>query len=187
MIARTPRARWDLSLNSTSTTKKAPLAPSDRVAYALATGLGVGFLPFAPGTAGSLEGVAIYLAIVALNLGTTSSLITLVVTIVILLCAGVWASSRICEVTGLSDLQSIVIDEIAGQLIALIPLAMSPSISIRGFIIGFGLFRIFDIFKPYPIGKLEKLHGGLGVMADDALAGVYGALLLWVCLLAGVA
>lgn len=186
MIARTPRALGS-SLNSTSTTKKAPLAPSDRIAYALATGFGVGFLPFAPGTAGSLEGVAIYFAIVALNLGDTSSLIALVVITVILLCAGVWASSRVCEVTGLADVQSIVIDEITGQLITLLPLAILSSLSIKGVIIGFGLFRIFDIFKPYPIGRLEKLHGGLGVMADDALAGVYGALLLWGCVLAGVA
>jgi phosphatidylglycerophosphatase A len=64
-------------------------------------------------------------------------------------------------------------------MIALAPLMFLPQVSIRGTIVGFLLFRLFDIFKPYPIRKLEQLHGGLGVMADDALAGVYAALVLW--------
>ena len=157
------------------------------LAYALATGLGAGFFPFAPGQSGALEGVAIYLAIHALHLGQASSLVALAIINVVLFAAGVWASSRTCEITGLEDARSIVIDEVSGQLIALTPLALLPSLSIRGMIIGFVLFRLFDIFKPYPIRKLERLHGGLGVMADDALAGVYAAVLLWLSLLAGVA
>jgi len=174
-------------LNRTSSIKKERLTASDRVAYAIATGLGAGFAPIAPGTVGALEGVAIYLAIHALHLGQASSLFVLAIINVVLFGAGVWASSRTCEITGLEDPRSIVVDEVSGQLITLTPLALLPSFSIRAVVIGFLLFRLFDIFKPYPIRKLERLHGGLGVMADDALAGVYAAVALWLSHLVGVA
>lgn len=168
-------------MNRTSPTKQERITASDRVAYALATGLGAGFAPVAPGTIGALEGVAIYLAIHALDLGRASSLFVLAIVNVALFGAGVWASSRTCKITGHEDPRSIVIDEVSGQLIALTPLTLLPSFSLRLVAIGFLLFRLFDIFKPYPIRKLERLHGGLGVMADDALAGVYAAVLVWLC------
>lgn len=152
---------------------------SDRIAYALATGLGAGFAPVAPGTAGAIEGVAIYLAVQGLNPFGASSLFALSIINIVLLGIGVWASSRSCEIIGIDDPHSIVIDEVSGQLIALTPLALLPSISVIGVVIGFLLFRLFDIIKPYPIRKLERLHGGLGVMADDVLAGVYAAILIW--------
>jgi phosphatidylglycerophosphatase A len=174
-------------LNSASPIKKERITPGDRVAYAIATGLGAGFAPFAPGTVGALEGVAIYLAIHALQLGQSHPLLALIIINPVLFAAGVWASSRTCEVTGVEDPRSIVIDEVSGQLIALTPLVLLPSFSMPAVVIGFVLFRLFDIFKPYPIRKLEKLHGGLGVMADDALAGVYAAVLLWLIHLAGMA
>ena len=170
----------------TSHIKQESLTLSDKLSYALATGMGAGFVPFGPGTVGALEGVAIYLAFAALHLGTTSFLAVLVLLNLIVFGAGVWASSRTCKLTGLEDAGLIVIDEISGQLIALTPLAFLSSVSIRGVVIGFVLFRLFDILKPYPIRKLERLHGGLGVMADDALAGVYAAVLLWVSQIAGV-
>jgi phosphatidylglycerophosphatase A len=159
---------------------------SDRVAQALATGLGAGLVPVAPGTFGALEGVAIYLAIQAMDLGRSSSLLVLVILNAVLLGVGVWASSRSCEITGVEDAHSIVIDEVSGQLITLTPLSLLSS-SIPGVVVGFLLFRFFDIFKPYPIRKLERLHGGLGVMADDALAGVYAAGVLWLSALAWMA
>jgi phosphatidylglycerophosphatase A len=168
-------------LNQTSPIRKGNLTAGDRLAYALATGFGAGFVPIAPGTVGALEGVAIYLGIHALHLGRSSSLIMLAILNVILFSAGVWASNRTCEITGLEDPRSIVIDEVSGQLIALTPLVLLPSFSILAAVIGFLLFRLFDIYKPYPIRKLERLHGGLGVMADDALAGVYAAGLVWLC------
>jgi phosphatidylglycerophosphatase A len=174
-------------LNRSSPIKKERITASDRVAYALATGLGAGFVPIAPGTAGALEGVAIYLAIHALHLGQASSLIVLAIINVTLFAAGVWASNRTCAMTGLKDPRLIVVDEVSGQLIALTPLVLLPSLSIRAVVIGFLLFRLFDIYKPYPIRKLERLHGGLGVMADDALAGVYAAVLLWLTHLVGLA
>jgi phosphatidylglycerophosphatase A len=164
-------------LNPSSPIKKESITASDRVAYALATGLGAGFVPIAPGTVGALEGVAIYLAVHALNLGQASSVFVLTIMNVLLFAVGVWASNRTCAMTGLKDPHLIVIDEVSGQLIALTPLALIPSLSIRAVLLGFLLFRLFDIFKPYPIRKLERLPGGMGVMADDALAGVYAALL----------
>ena len=97
---------------------------------------------------------------------------------------GVWASGRTCRASGLEDPGLIVIDEISGQLIALTPLAFAHSIA--GAVAGFALFRLFDIFKPYPIRRLEALHGGLGVMADDALAGVYSGLLVWIAIRSGL-
>jgi phosphatidylglycerophosphatase A len=149
------------------------------VAYALATGLGAGFVPIAPGTAGSAEGVAIFLAIFAFHFGQTTLLFVLTILNVVIFVVGVWASTRTCEITGFKDPRLVVIDEVSGQLIALTPLAFFPSFSMAGAIAGFLLFRLFDIFKPYPIRKLERLRAGLGVMADDALAGVYAAVLLW--------
>lgn len=158
----------------------------DRIGYLLATGLGAGFMPVAPGTAGSVEGVAIFLLIHALHLGPGSSTFALVIINVCLFAIGVWASSRACLVTGLKDPQLVVIDEVSGQLIALTPLALLPSLSIVSVLIGFLLFRLFDIFKPFPIRKLEQLPGGFGVMADDALAGGYAAVLLWLANLLGL-
>ena len=152
----------------------------DWIAYALATGLGAGFAPIAPGTVGSLEGVVIFVAVLALHFGTSTSLLVLAVLNVVIFGVGVWAATRTCEITGRKDPRLIVIDEVSGQLIALTPLAQLPALSIVGLIAGFLLFRLFDIFKPYPIRKLERLHAGLGVVADDVLAGLYAAALLWV-------
>ena len=136
-------------------------------------------MPVAPGTAGAIEGVAIFLLLNALHLGPGLSIFGLAIINAVLFAIGVWASNRACRVTGLEDPQLVVIDEVSGQLIALIPLALLPSISTISVLVGFLLFRLFDIFKPYPIRKLEHLRGGLGVMADDALAGIYAAVLLW--------
>lgn len=136
-------------------------------------------MPVAPGTAGAVEGVAIFLAVQAVHLQRGSFFLALVIVNLILFAVGVWASNRACRFTGLEDPQVVVIDEVSGQLIALTPLAFLPSFSLTAILIGFLLFRLFDIFKPYPIRKLEHLHAGLGVMADDALAGVYAAALVW--------
>ena len=138
-------------------------------------------MPIAPGTAGSAEGVAIFLGIFALHFGQATLLLVLTTLNVVIFVFGVWASTRTCDITGLKDPRLVVIDEVSGQLIALTPLAFFSSLSIAGAIAGFLLFRLFDIFKPYPIRKLERLHAGLGVMADDVLAGIYAAVLLWLC------
>ena len=161
---------------------KPNISAGDRFAYLLASGFGAGFFPVGPGTVGSLEAVAIFLAVAALRLDRSQFVFAMIILVVASFAAGVWAAERTCKVTGLDDAQVIVIDEVSGQLIALAPLAVWPSFSITMVIVAFVLFRIFDIFKPYPIRKLERLHGGLGVMADDTLAGVYAAALLCLAL-----
>lgn len=152
----------------------------DRTAYAIATGFGAGYAPVAPGTLGAIEGVALFLALefvgrkLALSLNTFFFLLALAN--VAVFAVGVWASNRACEITGAKDPSRIVVDEVSGQLIALLPLAASPSIG--GVIAAFVLFRLFDIVKPYPIRKLEALPSGWGVMSDDALAGIYAGALV---------
>jgi len=150
----------------------------DRIAYAIALGGGAGLSPFAPGTCGAIEGVGVYMAAAYLvTLTHKESLVFLIVINVVVFGVGVWASGRTCRISGLKDPQKVVIDEVSGQLIALVPVALSPAVV--PVIAAFALFRLFDIFKPYPIRRLEGLPGGLGVMADDALAGVYAAALIW--------
>ncbi|HVF88589.1 MAG TPA: phosphatidylglycerophosphatase A [Blastocatellia bacterium] len=161
----------------TALTGRGPAGPSDRFAYLTATGAGAGSSPFAPGTLGAIEGVALYLAIAALLPGALERFIFLLASNIAIFALGVWASGRTCRMSGLEDPSHIVVDEISGQLIALTPLAFAHSIA--GVVAGFVLFRLFDIFKPYPIRRLEALHGGLGVMADDGLAGIYSAILIW--------
>jgi phosphatidylglycerophosphatase A len=148
-----------------------------RAAYAIATGAGAGFAPVAPGTLGAIEAVALFAAATALHLAPLNFLAMLVALNVVIFVAGVWASNRVCAISGIEDPGQIVVDEISGQLIALTPLAIAPSVV--GVIAAFVLFRLFDIFKPYPIRKLEHFRAGWGVMLDDVLAGVYAALLVW--------
>ncbi|MEK6299197.1 MAG: phosphatidylglycerophosphatase A [Acidobacteriota bacterium] len=163
-----------------ATINREKLSAPDRLAYAIATGFGAGFAPVAPGTLGAIEGVALFLAFIALSsklsLSASSPFVVLALVNVAIFTIGVWASNRFCEISGVKDPSQIVIDEISGQLIALTPLAASPSAA--GVIAAFVLFRLFDIFKPYPIRKLEALPGGWGVMSDDALAGVYAAVIV---------
>jgi len=155
----------------------------DRLAYMIATGVGAGSAPVAPGTVGAIEGVILFiifnlLARKTFLLEPLWSVALLIVVNIALLVVGVWASSRACEMCDLEDPSHVVIDEVSGQLIALTPLIVAPSLA--GIFVAFLLFRFFDIFKPYPIRKLERLPSGRGVMADDALAGIYAAALVWV-------
>lgn len=165
-------------MNQPALIKKENVTTIDRLAYWIANGAGAGLAPIAPGTFGAAEGVAIFL-ITSAKLGNSPimHLIVLIALNIVVFALGVWAASRTCEICGLKDPGVIVIDEVSGQLIAITPLAFVPSPA--GIIAAFLLFRFFDIFKPYPIRKLERLPGGLGVMADDALAGLYAAVLIW--------
>jgi phosphatidylglycerophosphatase A len=100
--------------------------------------------------------------------------------IVGLFAAGVWAGTTAERYFGGVDPGPIVIDEVVGMLITL---AFIPGLGWSGALAGFLLFRIFDVIKPFPAGRFEQLHGGLGVMADDAMAAVYAnvalRILLW--------
>ncbi|HWT87874.1 MAG TPA: phosphatidylglycerophosphatase A [Candidatus Angelobacter sp.] len=204
-----------------------------RLALAIATALGVGYAPKAPGTFGSLVGVVtIFLsAVFFLRPAHWSDLFSLhpladstlmdkhflvpgsdihdaamwlplicaFALLIFLALAGVWASHRTADYSGIKDPQFVVIDEVAGQhltlVLPLIPIAMPnlqthmdfsvyaifsalSLVNWKYLLAGFLLFRLFDIWKPYPIKSLEKLPGGWGIMADDWLAGVYAAILL---------
>ena len=124
---------------------------------------GAGLFPFAPGTFGTLAAFPLVLALE--NLGPTYRFIILATVIVL----GITASTKAQNVLGRDDPPEIVIDEVAGFLLALIFLPYSWVTVGLGFI----LFRLFDILKPFPIRSLEKIKGGTGIMADDLAAGVY--------------
>src|SRR5439155_10813120 len=145
---------------------------SDWAAIAIATAGGAGFSPRAPGTAGSIVGVLIYLLIEALHAGAYY-----LHAIIFLLIVGIWASSRVEHLWG-HDAQRIVIDEVVGQMITFGMAAGRYSLSALYVVLGFGLFRLFDITKPFPIRRLEGLKGGLGVIMDDVGAGLYALAVL---------
>jgi phosphatidylglycerophosphatase A len=140
---------------------------TDWTAVALATAGGAGFAPVAPGTAGSVVGVLLYLAGEALHLGAYYPH-----AIILLFIAGIWASSRVEHLWG-HDSQRIVIDEVVGQMITFGMAAGRYQLPAVYIFLGFVLFRVFDILKPFPIRSLERFKGGLGVVADDVGAGLY--------------
>ena len=141
----------------------------DYVALAIST-WGVGYLPLMPGTFGSLVGLGIFLLLGSLPLQ--------VLAVVLLTWSGIWAASRTERILRLKDPGKVVVDEVAGQMIALLPLSVLAVKSGTWIMVSFILFRLFDIFKPYPAGKLERLRSGWGIMADDLVAGAYAALVL---------
>ncbi|HEY2380609.1 MAG TPA: phosphatidylglycerophosphatase A [Terriglobia bacterium] len=145
---------------------------TDWAAICIATAGGAGFAPKAPGTAGSIVGVAVYLLIEAMHAGAYYPH-----AIIFLFIVGIWASSRVEHLWG-HDAQRIVIDEVVGQMITFAIAAGRYQLSAFYVLLGFGLFRLFDIVKPFPIRRLERLKGGLGVVADDVGAGLYALALL---------
>ncbi len=141
----------------------------DKVFMFLATGAGSGYLPKMPGTWGSVVGVLLGIGLHQLPV-PWYWLITLAVFVV-----GVAAAGAAEKIVDNSDPSIVVIDEIAGQLVAM---AFVPC-QIWWLLASFVLFRFFDILKPFPVGWLDShLHGGLGIMLDDVAAGIYAALVL---------
>ncbi|MSO70747.1 MAG: phosphatidylglycerophosphatase A [Alphaproteobacteria bacterium] len=140
-----------------------------RAARLLATWFGAGYLPIAPGTWGSLGALplAAALAWAAGGWGLVSGA-------VVIFALGLWATARFLLPGGIKDPSEIVIDEVAGQLLALAPVAHDP----LWWPIAFILFRLADIVKPWPANVSERLPGALGVMADDAVAALYVVLFL---------
>ena len=144
----------------------------------VATWGGLGFLTPGRGTWGSLG--ALPFGIIAYSIGGIYALGLLIVFIIYI---GLWATRKFEASTGTHDSKMIVIDEVAGQLIALLPTLMNPLLIFLSFV----LFRAFDIFKPGPIGTIdEKMPGARGVMADDILAGIAAALCVMGVRLAGI-
>ncbi len=135
-----------------------------QVALLISTFGYVGYFPIAPGTAGSVAAIALY----ALVRWAGSPMVD-VATIVLVLAAGIWAATASEPLLGGKDPGPIVIDEVLGMLLTLAFLPLSA----LGVLAGFFLFRAFDVAKPWPAARMERLHGGWGVMLDDAVAGLY--------------
>jgi len=182
------------SPNLPTTTTNSP-ARKPRVSLAIATALGLGYLPKAPGTFGSLGGVAICLATVWLFSRRTPQFLAVekgasfwsiglapgfaeYVLVILVAILGVYVAHRAAKYAGKKDPQFVVIDEVSGQMIAY----FSPFtlLNWKSLLLGFILFRVFDIWKPFPARQAESLPGGLGIMADDWIAGIYAALGLWI-------
>lgn len=174
----------------------------DHVSLAVTT-CGVGYLPLMPGTFGSAVGVAVYLVFTYLtgclpvwagltvhhggplpledlsqfSPGLVAWIHSVVLVSFLLFCLlGTWAAGRSTELLGNTDPPEAVVDEVIGQLITFlfVPFGISWPFILAGFL----LFRLFDIWKPYPIDSLQVLPGGIGVCADDILAGVYAGICL---------
>jgi phosphatidylglycerophosphatase A len=141
---------------------------ADLVSIAIATGLGSGYSPFAPGTAGSAVGLLLFWP-----LHKAPAMIQ-VAAVAILFLVGVAASTRVARGLGIEDPGIVVVDEVVGMWTSLLFLPFTPATAIAGFV----LFRIMDVFKPYPARQFESLPGGWGIMADDLMAGIYANLLL---------
>jgi phosphatidylglycerophosphatase A len=219
-------------MNTKTDAAAAPSAPKPKFALFVATAAGLGYLPKAPGTFGSLGGLALAIAptwlafavgfavlksrgdvadgIFGLHWTYTAFdpilLIQIAITIVVA-SLGVWSATRAAEYWALKDPQRVVIDEVSGQHIALlvglaIP-AVFPARTVDPFgllgymtstsylnwkylLLGFILFRLFDIWKPFPARQAEALPSGLGIMADDWVAGLYAGIGLWLARCAGL-
>lgn len=171
---------------------RSPRSAKDLLALAIAT-CGVGYLPLAPGTWGSILGVGVYIVWHLLRLRffeaygdghwiplwAASAWISFsLVMVVLATLAGIWAATRAEQLAGIKDSRIVVIDEVVGQLIALLFIPYFLWSDWTLLVSGFLLFRVFDIWKPFPIRSLEKLEGGVGVIADDVVAGCYAATVL---------
>ena len=155
---------------------------ADYFSLVIATGFGAGLSPIAPGTFGSIVGLAAYLLVVLLHLPIGIHYGLLMVLSIWISYIGIWTSTRTAQIYGVHDPGQVVVDEIAGQFITLAFLPIGAPVYL--IILGFILFRAFDIIKPYPIRDLEFLYSGLGIMADDILAGLYAGVLLFLINLA---
>jgi phosphatidylglycerophosphatase A len=140
-----------------------------RLAVFIATVGYCGYFPIAPGTVGSAAGLVVYLLV-----WWTQSPVVEGLLIVALYAIGIWAGTEAEHYFGGIDPGPVVIDEVLGMLITLAFMPVGLWTAIAGFV----LFRIFDVIKPFPAGRFERLHGGLGVMSDDAMAAVYANLSL---------
>lgn len=171
--------------------KKSPEGPLDYLSLAVTT-FGVGYLPLMPGTFGSMVGVAIYLGFASIDViwerhwapmhhfipaqAQAVSIAVFLTVFLLFVLLGVWASGRSTHLLGNSDPPQAVVDEVMGQLITFlfVPFGIGWPFVLAGFL----LFRLFDIWKPYPIDSLQVLPGGIGVCADDILAGAYAGVCL---------
>jgi len=144
-----------------------------KLAIAIATWFGAGFSPIAPGTAGSLAALLIG---ILLHQYAAFAPWHFLILAAALFAPATWAATRTAEAKKLKDPQIVVVDEVLGQWIAL---AGAVTLNWKSYLAAFALFRLFDIWKPPPVRQLEALPGGLGINADDVMAGIYAALVLF--------
>jgi phosphatidylglycerophosphatase A len=142
----------------------------------LATGFGSGLIPYAPGTAGTLVGVLICLLCLPMPW------ILRLLFVLVLLGLSFYVSGQAEKIYQKKDDQRIVIDEIIGLQITMLPVA----ITVLNLCAGFVLFRIFDILKPSPVRNLQGLPGGWGIVADDVAAGIYAGAVMWLLMFGGI-
>lgn len=135
----------------------------------------LGYVPIAPGTFGSAAGLVVLTAV-----RWTGSPLVELVAIALIFAIGVWSGNIAERHFGGVDPAPVVLDEVLGMLITL---ALIP-VNFTGAVVGFLLFRLFDVIKPWPANRMEALPGGLGVMADDAMAAVYGNIVMRLLVLA---
>lgn len=141
----------------------------ERAQNLVATVFGLGYAPIAPGTFGSLPGLAF-----GWSLWKMGGTVVVAAGLVVIVIAGVWAADGAEDRFGRRDPGPVVVDEVAGQMFALLFLVPTARVLLAGFL----LFRLLDILKPYPANRLEALPGGAGIMADDLAAGIYANLVL---------
>jgi phosphatidylglycerophosphatase A len=145
-----------------------------RLGVAIATCANLGFVPVAPGTFGSAAGLGLFFLLVQ-----SGSTVLYVAVTLLLLVVGTWGASVAERELGRTDPGAVVVDEVVGMLITLAFL----DVTLAGAVTGFLVFRILDVVKPWPSRRFEQLHGGFGIMADDAMAAIYGNVvmraLLW--------
>ena len=164
---------------------KTKRSAKDYLALAIAT-CGVGYLPLAPGTWGSLLAVSGYLVLhrvwfsqskIPPGSDVRSFYLVLLAVVLAVTVVGTWAASRTERVLRIKDPGKVVVDEVAGQLLTLLAVSATFGSGYATTVLAaFILFRIFDIVKPYPARRLEGMHGGVGIMADDVVAGLYAFL-----------
>jgi len=164
-------------MNLKTTAKIMSLSPLPRrridAALLIATWFGCGYAPVGPGTAGSLAALVIA---IALNLTYGSGRGTFLLLTAIFLLPGVWAAGVFAKRIGQKDPHVVVVDEVLGQWLTLVGAA---TLNWKSWLAAFVLFRLFDIWKPPPARQLEALPGGIGIVADDLMAGLYGALAIF--------
>jgi phosphatidylglycerophosphatase A len=136
----------------------------NHLATFIATGAYSGFFPIAPGTVGSAVGLVVFAAVRAWTPWWGDA-----VAVILALALGVWSAGLVERRLQLPDPGPVVIDEILGMLLTLLFLP----VTMTGAFVGFVVFRIFDVIKPFPANRAEKLPGGWGIMLDDAISGVY--------------
>lgn len=136
----------------------------------------LGYFPIAPGTVGSLAGLAVYGLLRWMGAGSATD----AAIIVVLFALGVWSGTHAEHYFGTTDPGPGVLDEVVGMLVTLIFAPATWPVAILGFFV----FRVLDVIKPFPAGRFEKLPGGLGMMADDVMSAVYGNLVVRLAIVA---